>query len=94
MVGKSFFDEPKYIYTTRSRSVRILGQTTSIRLENKYWEILDEISEKERLSRGELISFIYAKALDEGMEFINFTSLLRIICVIYIENKDRIEVKT
>ncbi|WP_257970140.1 ribbon-helix-helix domain-containing protein, partial [Vibrio parahaemolyticus] len=29
----------------RSRSIRILGHITSIRLENKYWTVLDEMSE-------------------------------------------------
>ncbi|TOD88843.1 DNA-binding protein, partial [Vibrio parahaemolyticus] len=40
-----FIGQPKENYMVRSRSIRILGHITSIRLENKYWTVLDEMSE-------------------------------------------------
>ncbi|MGF1847091.1 ribbon-helix-helix domain-containing protein [Vibrio lentus] len=63
----------------------MLGHSTSISLENKYWEILDEISKKENVIRGVIISKIYQEAIDSGVEIINFSSILRTVCVMYLE---------
>ncbi|WP_345778994.1 ribbon-helix-helix domain-containing protein [Vibrio chagasii] len=85
MTMKIISDEPLNTYVKKSRSVRILGHTTSIRLENKYWEILDEMAKKESITRGVLISKIYEEVTDSGIEINNFSSVLRIICVIFLE---------
>ena len=85
MTVKIISDEPSKTYVKKSRSVRILGHMTSIRLENKYWEILDEMATNESMTRGMLISKIYEEVTDSGIEINNFSSILRIICVIFLE---------
>ncbi|EGQ8926230.1 hypothetical protein DLH98_23690 [Vibrio parahaemolyticus] len=83
-----FIGQPKENYMVRSRSIRILGQITSIRLENKYWAVLDEMSEIEGKSRAQFISELYSEALDRNIDIRNFTSLLRTSCVVFLENKN------
>ena len=41
------------LYESRSRSLRIRGVVTPLRLENQFWDILREIAEGEGLSRSE-----------------------------------------
>ncbi|OED64130.1 hypothetical protein A165_10075 [Vibrio tasmaniensis ZS-17] len=89
MVGKFIFEKSSSTYIKKSRSVRVLGHTTSISLENKYWEILDEISRKENMSRGMIISKIYQEAIDNDVKINNFSSILRTVCVIYLESNQK-----
>lgn len=84
---KLFIGQPKENYTVRSRSIRILGHITSLRLENKYWEVLDKMSTLEGKSRSQFISELYGEALDRGIDMKNFTSLLRTSCLIFLENE-------
>ncbi|PTP44387.1 intracellular proteinase i [Vibrio splendidus] len=85
MTVKMISDEPSKTYVKKSHSVRILGHITSIRLENKYWEILDKMATNESMTRGMLISKIYEEVTDSGIEINNFSSIQRIICVIFLE---------
>lgn len=66
-----------------SRSLRISGQSTSIRLETAFWEILDVIAANEGMSVSRLIATLYEEALDTHGDISNFASLLRTICLIY-----------
>ncbi|MGU2601587.1 ribbon-helix-helix domain-containing protein, partial [Pseudomonas aeruginosa] len=42
------------LYESRSRSLRIRGVVTTLRLENQFWDILREIAEGEGLSTNQL----------------------------------------
>lgn len=44
------------LYESRSRSLRIRGVVTTLRLENQFWDILREIAEGEGLSTNQLIT--------------------------------------
>lgn len=68
-------------YEPISRSLRLNGQCTSIRLERAFWEILDEMAAAENRSTPSLISEIHSELLETRGEVVNFTSLLRCACL-------------
>ena len=75
-------DPASYEYETRS--LRLNGQSTSIRLERSFWTVLGEIAEAERLSVPQFISRLHTEVLELYGEARNFTSLLRCACLIHI----------
>lgn len=74
-------------YEYQSRSLRVNGQCTSLRLERKFWRILDEIAATEDLSTPMFISKLHAEVTDLHGEAHNFSSLLRCACLVYLENQ-------
>jgi predicted DNA-binding ribbon-helix-helix protein len=49
------------LYELRSRSIRIGGAVTSIRLENVFWEVLATIADARGISTSRLISDLCAR---------------------------------
>jgi predicted DNA-binding ribbon-helix-helix protein len=68
-------------YAFETRSIRLNGQSTSIRLENVFWEILEDIAAAEGMSVPRFISTLHQEILLLRGEVPNFTSHLRCICV-------------
>ncbi len=71
-------------WESRTRSMRIDGVATSIRLENFFWAILEEIGARDRMTTGQLITKLYLEALDADHDMGNFTSFLRVCCGRYL----------
>ncbi len=80
-----FSGQNPYNYTNTTRSIRICGHVTSIRLENKFWHILDSLCQSHGKTMAQFLTKLYLEALDTNMDMRNFTSLLRCSCVIYLE---------
>lgn len=72
------------LYATSTRSVRINGHVTSIRLEQEFWNILAQIAADSGLTTTQFISTLHDEILQERREVENFTSLLRVICTVYL----------
>ena len=72
------------LWETRTRSLRIDGAATSIRLENFYWGVLEEIAFRDELSVNQLICRLYAEAIEADHTTGNFTSFLRVCCGRYL----------
>ena len=68
-------------YEPVTRSLRLNGQCTSLRLERAYWQILDRMASAEGRSTPSLLSEIHAEVLESRGEVVNFTSLLRCACL-------------
>jgi predicted DNA-binding ribbon-helix-helix protein len=68
-------------YAFETRSMRLNGQSTSLRLERVFWEILEDIAAAERMSVPRFISTLHQEILLLRGEVPNFTSHLRCICV-------------
>ena len=68
-------------YEQRSRTIRIHGVLTSIRLENMVWDILAEMAEDEGRTTNALISMFHDEILAHRGEVPNFASFLRITCM-------------
>jgi predicted DNA-binding ribbon-helix-helix protein len=76
-------DPSRYALTTRR--LRLNGQSTSIRLENTYWEILATLAEADGLSVPGFCSKLHSEVLELRGEPTNFSSVLRCTCLIYLE---------
>jgi len=72
-------------YALTTRRLRLNGQSTSIRLENTFWHILDEIAVGEGMTPPALMSKLHSEVLELHGEPTNFSSVLRCTCLIYIE---------
>lgn len=76
-----------------SRSVRIGGHSTSIRLESAFWTTLEDMAAVEGLSTSKLISELYHEALEQHGDMSSLASMLRTVCLLYQqEHRDRNEV--
>jgi predicted DNA-binding ribbon-helix-helix protein len=69
-------------YAFETRSIRLNGQSTSLRLEKVFWAILEEIAANEGMSVPRFVSTLHREVLLLRGEVPNFTSHLRCICVI------------
>ena len=71
-------------YESRSRSLRIHGCVTNIRLENLFWDILAEIAASDGYTTNSLIAKLYDELLEYRGEIDNFASFLRVSCLRYL----------
>jgi predicted DNA-binding ribbon-helix-helix protein len=68
-------------YAFETRSIRLNGQSTSLRLEKVFWGILEEIAAGEGMSVPRFISTLHQEILLLRGEVPNFTSHLRCVCL-------------
>src|SRR6516165_1076184 len=78
-----FAHQPQRDYESQTRSLRINGHCTSIRLEISFWDTLEEIAAKEGMSLAKFLTTLHNEVLDHHGEVKNFASLLRCSCLIY-----------
>lgn len=72
------------LYESRSRSLRIHGAVSKIRLENLFWEILAELAAADGYTTNQLIAKLYDEIVDYRGEIDNFSSFLRVTCLRYL----------
>jgi len=70
-------------YESRTRSVRLHGVVTSIRLENLHWEVLEEIGARDGMSVTQLIEKLYDELVQARGAVGNFASFLRVSALRY-----------
>lgn len=73
-------------YSTTTRRLRLNGQSTSVRLEDSFWTILDELAAAEDLTTPAFLSQLHSEVLELHGEPANFASLLRCTCLVAIQN--------
>ncbi|MGH1419257.1 MAG: ribbon-helix-helix domain-containing protein [Hyphomicrobiaceae bacterium] len=71
-------------YQSETRSVRLSGHSTSLRLERAYWEILEDIAATQNVSLAKFLAKLHAEVLEIHGECRNFASLLRCSCLRYV----------
>ena len=76
-------DPRSYAYETRS--VRLSGYPTSVRLEARFWQIIEEIARSQGMTVGKFLSQLHDEALEIHGGVSNFASLLRCSCLTYLE---------
>jgi predicted DNA-binding ribbon-helix-helix protein len=82
--------DPKF-YAPVTRSVRIGGMATSLRLEAAFWTLLDELSASQGyVSTSRFINKLHDEVYDLHGEVANFASLLRVSCLLYAEGRSPI----
>lgn len=72
------------LYESRARSMRLHGAVTSIRLENLFWQVLEEIAARDGMSTSQLVTKLYDELIECRGEVDNFTSFLRVSCLRYL----------
>ncbi len=72
------------LYACRVRSVRLHGQATSIRLENLFWKVLEDIAARDGMRVPQLCTKLYDELLQARGEVENFASFLRVCCGRYL----------
>ena len=73
------------LWTSHTRSIRMDGMVTSIRLENMFWTVLEEIAAKDGMNVPQLLHQLYNESIDEGHDLGNFTSFLRVCCLRFVD---------
>lgn len=74
-------------YQTQSRSLRLHGVATSIRLESLFWEVLEELAQRDAMSVNQLLTRLHdelAEHRGEASLSANFSSFLRVCCLRYL----------
>ncbi|GIX24435.1 MULTISPECIES: ribbon-helix-helix domain-containing protein [Caldimonas] len=71
-------------YESRTRSVRLHGVVTSIRLENLFWDVLTEIGQRDGLGVTQLIEKLYDELVAARGRVGNFASFLRVSALRYL----------
>ncbi|MCV2419507.1 ribbon-helix-helix domain-containing protein [Paucibacter sp. DJ2R-2] len=71
-------------YESRTRSVRLHGVVTSIRLENLHWEVLEEIGARDGMNVTQLIEKLYDELVQARGAVGNFASFLRVSALRYL----------
>jgi predicted DNA-binding ribbon-helix-helix protein len=75
------------LYESRSRTVRIHGVLTSIRVENFVWDTLASLAADEGLTTNALIAQFHDEILRHRGDVQNFSSFLRVTCMRYLRRK-------
>lgn len=79
-----FVNTDPILYEARSRSVRIHGMVTSIRLENLFWNVLADIAAEQGITTNRLIVTLYDEVVEVHGAVQNLASFLRVSCVRYL----------
>ncbi len=77
---KLFVGADPTLWQSTTRSVRIEGLVTSVRLEDFFWDVLSDIARRDGLSLGQILTRFYNESIEEGHDLDNFASFLRVCC--------------
>jgi predicted DNA-binding ribbon-helix-helix protein len=73
------------LYESRTRSFRIHGVITTVRLENLFWDVLHEIAGRESMTTSQFAVKLYDELIAlRGEMPTNFASFLRVRCLRYL----------
>ncbi|SBW14012.1 hypothetical protein BR10RB9215_C10831 [Brucella sp. 10RB9215] len=72
------------LWQSVTRSLRIDGAVTSVRLENFFWWALEDIAARDNLTVSRLLGKLYDESRNEGHDLDNFASFLRVCCGRYL----------
>ncbi len=79
-----FIDAESDLWTSKTRSLRIDGVATSVRMENFFWQVLKEIARRDGMTTNQVITRLYFESIDAEHDLGNFTSFLRVCCGRYL----------
>ncbi|ACB96948.1 ribbon-helix-helix domain-containing protein [Beijerinckia indica] len=74
-------------YICQTRSIRLGGHVTSIRLETLFWRILEEIAALEGTSLGRFLTKLHDDSLEFRDGIGNFTAYLRCACIYHVATR-------
>jgi predicted DNA-binding ribbon-helix-helix protein len=71
-------------YECVGRSIRLHGMVTSIRLERRFWAILERMARDEGMTVPQFVTVLHDEVLERRGEIANFASFLRVTCATYL----------
>ncbi len=71
------------LYESRTRSVRIHGVLTTIKVENLFWQVLTEMATQQQTTTNGLIVKLHDEVTEYRESVGNFASFLRVCCLRY-----------
>lgn len=74
-------------YECATRSIRLQGVVTSVRLEKEFWEVLETLAAEDGYAISGFISKLYDEAMSAQGNVSNLASMLRVACVIYLRKR-------
>ncbi len=75
-------------YESETRSMRLNGFSTSIRLEAAFWRVLDDVAGREGMTVPQFVAKLHDEVSEVHGEARNFTSLLRCACLIHMRRPE------
>lgn len=78
-------------YAQVTRSVRLHRVVTSIRLENRFWAIIDRMAAETGMTTPRFLAVLYDEVLELHGEVRNFASLLRVACTTYLARRSGLD---
>lgn len=72
------------LYESVARSMRIGGVVTSIRIERRFWQVLEDIAAEGGMSLAKFLTTLYDEMMERRGEVGNFASLLRVVCTVFL----------
>ena len=82
---KLFINANPELWLSKTHSLRIDGVVTSVRMENAFWHVLEELAERDSMNLPQMITRLYHESIDAGHDLGNFTSFLRVCALRYLE---------
>ncbi len=79
-----FANQPVSSYQPETRSIRLGGHATSIRLERAFWDILEEIAAHQGVPLPKFLNALHEEVLELHGHCGNFASLVRCSCLRYV----------
>ena len=79
-----FAHQPEADHEDQTRSLRIGGHCTSLRLEAAFWAVLEEMAAVEGSTVGRFVTTLHEEVLAHHGEVRNFSSLLRCACLVHL----------
>ena len=76
--------QPAVAFSYQTRSVRLGGHATSVKLEGAFWGILEEVAAELGVPLGRFLTEMHEEVMSLSGETHNFTSLLRCACMTYV----------
>jgi predicted DNA-binding ribbon-helix-helix protein len=67
--------------------VRIDGYVTSVRLENRFWDVLERVARENDVSVSRYLGALHTRIMETEGKIDNFASLLRVLCTLYLDQK-------
>jgi predicted DNA-binding ribbon-helix-helix protein len=80
-----FIGANSQLWESQTRSIRMDGMVTSVRLETMFWSVLEEVAAKDDMNVPQLLHQLYNESIDAGHDLGNFTSFLRVCCLRFID---------
>lgn len=68
------------LWEPQTRSMRLDGVSTSVRLERFFWAVLEEVGRRDGLTLNQLVAKLSRECTEAGHDPANFASFLRVCC--------------